>query len=213
MSRLGVVIVGVNGAVASTLIAGVELMVRGLVPRIGMVTEGGPTEGADSLSSLVDFVPLDKIVFGGWDVRFANVYGPWSARKQGAMTLFFRAIDAGEPIVIYGDGAASRDYTHVEDICRALELALERDVQGGTVLHIASGVETTVQKLADLCRAAAGVPDHPIEHRPRRPGEVERNFASYDLAQEVIGYAPTISREDGIRQTWLWFRDSVFGAR
>jgi UDP-glucose 4-epimerase len=146
-------------------------------------------------------------------LRFANVYGPWSARKQGAMTLFFRAIDAGEPIVIYGDGAASRDYTHVEDICRALELALERDVQGGTVLHIASGVETTVQKLADLCRAAAGVPDHPIEHRPRRPGEVERNFASYDLAQEVIGYAPTISREDGIRQTWLWFRDSVFGAR
>jgi myo-inositol-1-phosphate synthase len=64
----------VNGAVASTLIAGVELMVRGLVPRIGMVTEGGPTETADSLSSLLEFAPLDKLVFGGWDVRFANVY-------------------------------------------------------------------------------------------------------------------------------------------
>jgi myo-inositol-1-phosphate synthase len=74
MSRLGVVIVGVNGAVASTLIAGVELMVRGLVPRIGMVTEGGPTENADSLSSLLDFVPLENLVFGGWDVRYANVY-------------------------------------------------------------------------------------------------------------------------------------------
>jgi UDP-glucose 4-epimerase len=143
-------------------------------------------------------------------LRFANVYGPWSARKRGAMTMFFRAIDAGEPIVIYGDGAASRDYTHVDDISSALELALAADVPGGTVLHIASGVETTVRQLADLCRAAAGAPDHPVEYRPRRPGEVERNFASYDLAQKVLGYAPSISREVGIPTTWEWFQDKVF---
>ncbi len=126
------------------------------------------------------------------------------------MTLFFRAIDAGEPIVIYGDGLASRDYTHVDDICRALQLALESNLEGGTVLHIASGIETTVQELADLCRVAAGVPDHPIEHREKRPGEVERNFASYDLAKEVLGYEPTIAREEGIRRTWEWFGEFVF---
>jgi UDP-glucose 4-epimerase len=146
-------------------------------------------------------------------LRFANVYGPWSARKKGAMTLFFRAIDAGEPIVIYGDGLASRDYTHVDDICRALQLALESNLEGGTVLHIASGIETTVQELADLCRVAAGVPDHPIEHREKRPGEVERNFASYELAKEVLGYEPTIAREEGIRRTWEWFREFVFADR
>jgi UDP-glucose 4-epimerase len=145
-------------------------------------------------------------------LRFANVYGPWSARKRGAMTLFFEAIHAGEPIVIYGDGSASRDYTHVNDICRALQLALETDVPGGTVLHIASGVETTVTDLASLCRAAAGVPDHRIEYRPRRTGEVDRNFASYDLARKVLGYAPSISREAGIASTWQWFQESVFGA-
>jgi len=143
-------------------------------------------------------------------LRFANVYGPWSARKQGAMNKFFRAIHAGEPIVIYGDGSSSRDYTHVDDISRALRLALEGDVPGGTVLHVASGVETTVQDLADLCKAAAGVPEHPIEHRPARIGEVDRNFASYDLAAKVLGYAPTISREDGIASTWRWFSESVF---
>jgi len=148
-------------------------------------------------------------------LRFANAYGPWSAKKPGAVTVFFRAIDAGEPIVIYGDGSASRDYTHVEDIARAIELALERDVPGGTALHIASGVETTVRDLADLCRAAAGAPDHPVEYRPERRGEVGRNFASYDLARQVLGYAPTISREDGIRRTWQWFQEAVFrpGAR
>ncbi len=143
-------------------------------------------------------------------LRFANVYGPWSARKQGAMTLFFRAIQAGEPIVIYGDGSSSRDYTHVDDIARALELALARDVAGGTVLHIASGVETTAQELADLCRAAAGVPAHPIKYQPPRPGEVGRNFASYDLASQVLGYTPTVSREEGIGSTWRWYQQEVF---
>ena len=143
-------------------------------------------------------------------LRFANAYGPWSARKRGAVTTFFRAINGGEPIVIYGDGSASRDYTHVDDICRALELALGSEVPGGTVLHIASGVETTVQLLADLCRSAAGVPDHPIEYRPKRVGEVERNFASYDLAKELLGFEPSISREEGIREPWQWFQESVF---
>jgi len=145
-------------------------------------------------------------------LRFANVYGPWSERKRGAMTLFFRALAAGEPIVIYGDGSASRDYAHVEDISHALELALRRDVPGGTVLHIASGVETTVTELASLCRAAAGRPDHPVEYRPRRAGEVDRNFASYDLATKVLGYEPSIGREAGIRSTWQWFSESVFRA-
>ena len=145
-------------------------------------------------------------------LRFANVYGPWSARKQGAMTLFFRAIHTGKPIVIYGDGSSSRDYAHVDDISRALQLVLERDLPGGTVLHIASGVETTAAELADLCRAAAGAPDHPVEYQPRRAGEVERNFASYDLAQQVLGYAPAISREVGINATWQWFQEAVFRA-
>jgi myo-inositol-1-phosphate synthase len=73
MSRLGVLIVGVNGAVASTLIAGVELMTRGRVPRVGMVTEAeGPSPSP--LTALLEMAPLDKLVFGGWDVRFANVY-------------------------------------------------------------------------------------------------------------------------------------------
>jgi UDP-glucose 4-epimerase len=145
-------------------------------------------------------------------LRFANVYGPWSARKRGAVTIFLRAIHAGEPIVIYGDGSASRDYLHVDDIARAIELAVTRDIPGGTVLHIASGVETTVRELADLCRVAAGVPDHPVEHRPARAGEVDRNFASYDLARDLLGYEPTISREAGIRDTWEWFQDFVFGS-
>jgi UDP-glucose 4-epimerase len=143
-------------------------------------------------------------------LRFANVYGPWSERKTGVMTRYFRAIAAGEPLVIYGDGSSSRDYTHVSDIARAIELSLDQDVPGGTVLHVASGVETRVADLARLCCAAAGVPDHPVEYQPTRAGEVDRNFASYDRAARVLGYAPAVTLEAGISDTWDWFQEHVF---
>ena len=74
MSKVGVVIVGINGAVATTLIAGVELMARGLVPRLGMVTEATDAKMAESITELLDFAPLEDLVFAGWDVRFDNVY-------------------------------------------------------------------------------------------------------------------------------------------
>ncbi len=74
MRKLGVVIVGINGAVASTLIAGVELMVRGLAPRIGLVTEKTDAKIAETIAGLMDFAPLENMVFAGWDVRFSNVY-------------------------------------------------------------------------------------------------------------------------------------------
>lgn len=143
-------------------------------------------------------------------VRFGNVYGPWCARKRGVVNVFFESLHSGVPLVIYGDGTASRDYVHVSDIAQALQLALEKDIPGGTVLHAASGVETPLTVLADLCRRAAGLPGHPIEYRPSRPGEVGRNFASYDLARELLGYSPTVAREVGIPRTWQWFKDEVF---
>ncbi|HVP60481.1 MAG TPA: inositol-3-phosphate synthase [Myxococcaceae bacterium] len=68
MSRLGVCFVGAGGAVASTVIAGVALMKRGLAPRIGMVTETG------GLPQTLGCAPLDSMVFGGWDIRDANLF-------------------------------------------------------------------------------------------------------------------------------------------
>ncbi len=74
MNRIGVAIVGVNGAVASTVIAGVELMKKGLAPRIGMVTEKTEARIAETITELLDFAPLEGLVFGGWDLQFPNVY-------------------------------------------------------------------------------------------------------------------------------------------
>jgi len=74
MSKLGVLIVGVGGAVASTLITGVQLMKRDLAPRIGMLTERGENLAPSPISDAFDFAALDELVFAGWDISTANIH-------------------------------------------------------------------------------------------------------------------------------------------
>ena len=143
-------------------------------------------------------------------LRFANVYGPYSGHKKGAVTVFLRALHEARPLQIFGDGSASRDFMYVDDICRGIELALTHDVQPGTVAHLATGVETSIAQLADACRRAVGLPDHPVEFLPPRPGEVDRNFASYDYAREILGFKPTVGLDEGLAHTWDWYKRFVF---
>lgn len=146
-------------------------------------------------------------------LRFANVYGPYSGHKKGAITVFLKALHDDTPITIYGEGTASRDFMYVTDICAGIAKGLVADVPGGTVCHLATGVETTVTELAQACRTVVGRPDHPIEHRPGRPGEVERNFATYALAHELLGFTPEVSLHEGLAATWEWYREHVFPRR
>jgi UDP-glucose 4-epimerase len=140
-------------------------------------------------------------------LRFANVYGPHSERKGGAVTAFIKAIADGEPIKIFGDGSASRDYLYVGDLCRGITAAIQSpDLVPGEVLHLASGVETTVSELAREIVRASGKDDHPIVHLDARAGEVERNFASYAYAQKRLGFYPEVSLREGLKQTWEWFQ-------
>ena len=74
MSKLGVVIVGVGGAVASTVIAGVELMVKGLVPKLGMVTEKTDANLDEDVASMMNFSPREDIVFSGWVLKKKNIF-------------------------------------------------------------------------------------------------------------------------------------------
>jgi UDP-glucose 4-epimerase len=143
-------------------------------------------------------------------LRFANVYGPYSGHKKGAVTVFLRALHEGRPLQIFGDGNASRDFMYVDDICRGIELGLTRDLAPGTVAHLATGVETSVLQLADACRRVVGLPDHPIELLAPRPGEVDRNFATYDYAREIMGFEPSVTLDDGLANTWDWYKRFVF---
>jgi len=138
-------------------------------------------------------------------LRFANVYGPYSADKLGASTAFIKNIMSDTPIKIYGDGTATRDYLYVQDLCKGIHMLVEQDLPPATTLHIASGIETSVIDLANLIIETSGKKEHEIQHLPLRRGEVTRNFASYDLAKEVLGFSPSVSLREGITKTWDWF--------
>lgn len=137
-------------------------------------------------------------------LRFANVVGPMSWHKKGAVTAFFKSILNGIPISIYGDGAATRDFLYVGDLCQGIQAALELRKPGFHIYHLASGRETSIHELARLTCEVAGVPRHPIHFLDKRLGEVERNFASHRLATDELGFTPRISLEVGLRLTWEW---------
>ena len=137
-------------------------------------------------------------------LRFANVYGPRSELKKGAVTAFIQRALRGDALPIYGDGAATRDFIYVDDLCQGIVLGLEHpDARG--VFHLASERETAIAELAGLVVGATGA-DVPIEHLPPRPGEVERNFASCELARRTLGFAPGVDLEEGLARTVAWFR-------
>jgi UDP-glucose 4-epimerase len=138
-------------------------------------------------------------------LRFANVYGPRGAHKGGAVTAFINALKTGEPMVVYGDGSASRDFLYVDDLCSGIVRALEGNPAPGSVLHLASGAETTIDELARTLAEIAGQPAHPIRYEPPRKGEVGRNFASFERARKTLGFSPRVSLREGLERTWRWF--------
>jgi UDP-glucose 4-epimerase len=137
-------------------------------------------------------------------LRFANVYGPYSAHKKGVVTRFIRAALAGATFEIFGDGTASRDYLHVDDLCRGIIAAADADL-ADAVVHLASEKETTLNELAELIVDLVGS-DVEVVHHPKRTGEVERNFARADRAKELLGWVPELSLREGMQRTIEWFR-------
>src|SRR5690349_2571265 len=137
-------------------------------------------------------------------LRFANVYGPYSAHKKGVITRFIRAALAGGTFEIFGDGKASRDFLHVDDLCRGIVAAADSDLSD-EVLHLASEKETTINELAELIIDVAGA-DVEVVHHAKRPGEVERNFARADRARELLGWEPQLTLREGMMNTVEWFR-------
>ncbi len=146
-------------------------------------------------------------------LRFANVYGPISEHKLGAVTMFIKGVMAGKPIHIHGDGSASRDFLHVDDLCCGIVAMAEAELAPATVLHLASGQETTILELAKLIAKVGGRPEHEIILGKSRQGEVTRNFALFDQAKKVLGFEPSIDLETGMRRTWDWFQEYLQGKK
>lgn len=144
-------------------------------------------------------------------LRFGNCYGPYSEHKTSVITEFINWTRQGIPLIIYGDGNQTRDFIHVDDVCQAIDLSLAlaaSDAIGGEVFQIATGVETTINELADIIKEIAGVSVQ-ILHEPKRKGEIERNYASIIKARRVLGFEPSTKLSDGLRDLWEWYARSA----
>ena len=152
-------------------------------------------------------------------LRFSNCYGPYAEHKPSVIAKFIDWARKGEPLVIYGDGNQTRDFVHADDICQAIHLALiiaqppelsqqtqqtlstQRTPLWGEVFQIASGVETSINQLAELIKATTDF-QLSIIHKPKRKGEIERNYSDITKARRLLGFEPRIKLREGLRELW-----------
>jgi UDP-glucose 4-epimerase len=131
-------------------------------------------------------------------LRFFNVYGPGQpvdAFYTSVIVTFLRRMAAGEPVVIDGDGTQTMDFVHVEDVARAVVLAMESDASGRSV-NIGTGIQTSVIGLAQALAARLGAtPDY--EFRPR-PALVHRRQAHIGRIGRLLGWTPQIGLDEGL---------------
>ncbi len=139
-------------------------------------------------------------------LRFSNVYGPFSYHKGSVVAQFFKLIQEGQPLTMYGDGTQTRDFLYVDDLVDAVVAAIDSRL-GGEVFHIASGVETSVNDLIAAMRDVLPGERLDIDSAPARPGEVTRNFACIEKATRMLDYRPRVTLRDGLRATWAWFQE------
>jgi UDP-glucose 4-epimerase len=120
------------------------------------------------------------------------------------VTVFIKRALQHEPLVIYGDGTATRDFLYVDDLCEGICAAMDAELHD-EVVHLASGVETSIAELAALVLELADARETPIRHEERRRGEVERTFAKPERAAALLGFRAEHSLGEGLRKTVDWF--------
>lgn len=140
-------------------------------------------------------------------LRFGNVYGPKSKHKSSVVAKFFKHALLKEPLEIFGDGAQTRDFIYIEDIIRAIVLAVTCDT-GGEVFQIATYKESTVNELAkmigDIVFQETGNEVN-ILYRKTRQGDVRRNYSDISKAKTVLGYEPRYDLPAGLKHTFDYF--------
>ncbi len=136
-----------------------------------------------------------------WTVlAVANVYGP-RQRASGVVAGFTRAMLAGRPVTIHGDGKSTRDFVYVDDVVHALALAMERGDDQRLV--IGTGQRTSVERLFLALAAATDHRRDPVHDEPL-PGEPRHAAVDARRAAEVLGWKPWTTLEEGLAATLRW---------
>lgn len=143
-------------------------------------------------------------------VRPFNNYGPRQneASYAGVIPLTIKRILDGEAPVIYGDGKQTRDYLYVTDTANAAIDVYNSKNTRNRILNIASGKEISIETLIKLIAKYLNC-DKPIVYAKERPGDVRRHIANIYLAEDLIGFKPTVSLEEGLKLTIEWYKRNL----
>jgi dTDP-glucose 4,6-dehydratase len=144
---------------------------------------------------------LDVVV-----TRCSNNYGP-NQFPEKVIPLFVTNLLDGKPVPLYGDGANIRDWLHVADHCRGIQLALEKG-RAGEVYHIGGGTELSNRELAGRLLDTCGAGWEMVRQVPDRLGHDRRYSLDITKIGDELGYAPQISLEDGLAATVTWYQEN-----
>ncbi len=139
-------------------------------------------------------------------VRGFNLCGPRQklGKKGAVIPRFIDMVLKGNPPIVYGSGEQTRDYTDVRDMAKGILTLLESDYKG-ELFHLCSGNEISIRELAVKIIEICGVFKRPV-HIERRPGELMRSVGSYGKAEELLGWTPSISIEQSLKDTVEYLR-------
>ena len=138
-------------------------------------------------------------------VRPANVYGPGdNFDPDNAMvipTLMGRILRKEDPVAIWGDGSAIRDFAYSKDVAEGIILALYHGTDSKYV-NLGSGIGYTIKELVETLHSFL---DFNYVFDTEKPSGFPRRVMDINLARKMIDYNPTTSLLDGCKETWEWF--------
>jgi dTDP-glucose 4,6-dehydratase len=137
--------------------------------------------------------------------RCTNNYGPYHFPEK-VIPLFVTNLLDGKPVPLYGDGLNVRDWLHVDDHCRGIQLVLERG-QPGEYYNIGGGTELTNRELTERLLAACGRDESFITYVEDRKGH-DRRYSIDGSKLAALGYAPRVDFERGLAEVVAWYRDN-----
>lgn len=137
-------------------------------------------------------------------VRYSNVFGPGQTTRNpycGVIGKFLEAATNGAPLIVHGDGEQTRDYTFVRDAIEATVLAAVSPKAIGDLFNIGTGVESSVNLLAQEIRAIFG--EHVrIEYVDKRDiDNIRRRALNPEKIRVRLGWVPQVRLRDGLRRT------------
>ncbi|OGP66759.1 MAG: hypothetical protein A2W27_09565, partial [Deltaproteobacteria bacterium RBG_16_44_11] len=138
-------------------------------------------------------------------VRPCNVYGPGDnfdpANAMVIPTLMYRIYNKENPVVVWGDGSAVRDFAYSRDVAEGVILALYHGTRSGFV-NLGSGKGVSIMELVETLNSFI---DFNYRFDTSKPSGFPKRVMDISLARELIGYNPTTSLRKGLKETWEWF--------